>query len=160
MTDESSRPMGEDAESTPPQSQQPTPPPGMPTEDHDEATVLAGAGDFTSGEGLVAFAGIVIIAVWLIFSIIVTEYFISWLMLSLAVAATLLPRLNRETVERVHALPVLMKVIGYAIALIGVFALVEDLRFGEYEDIGDILGALATYAAAVMAFLGARQIKI
>lgn len=151
MTDETSPPTGDEPE--------PTQPPGT-TGEPDEASVLAGAGDFTSGEGLVAFAGIVIITVWVIFSIIVTEYFISWLMLSLAVAAAILPRLNRDTVERVHPLPVLMKVIGYAIALIGVFALVEDVRFGEYEDIGDILGALATYAAAVMAFVGSRQIKI
>lgn len=137
------------------------PPPAMgdPVEEHDTDTVLAGAGDFTSGEGLVAFAGILIIAVWLIFSIIVSEYFISWLMLSLAVAAAVLPRLDRSKVEQLHPLPLLMKVIGFAIALIGVFALFEDVRFEEFQDIGDILGGLATYAAAVMAFLGARQIK-
>ncbi|HEX6286920.1 MAG TPA: hypothetical protein VFZ80_05500 [Acidimicrobiia bacterium] len=129
-------------------------------ESHDTESVLAGAGDFTSGEGLVAFAGLVIIGVWVIFSIIVTEYFISWLMLLLAVAAAVLPRLDRYKVEKAQSLPVLMKVIGYAIAIIGVFALVEDLRFGEFEDIGDILGGLATYAACVMAFLGARQIDI
>ena len=160
MTDERMSESAGDEPDPPPQSQQPTHQSGMPAEEHDETAVPEGAGDFTSGEGLVAFAGIVIIAVWVIFSIIVTEYFISWLMLTLAVAATFLPRINREAVERMHPLPVLMKVIGYAIALIGVFALVEDVRFGEYEDIGDILGALGTYAAAIMAFMGARQIKV
>jgi hypothetical protein len=138
--------------------EEPTPP-GRHGDEHDDAKVMAGAGDFTSGEGLVAFAGIVIVVVWVIFSIIVAEYFIAWLMLALAVAAAVLPRLNRGTVEKFHPLPTLMKVIGYAIALIGVFALVEDLRFDEFNDIGDILGGLVTYAACVMAFIGARQIK-
>lgn len=143
-----------------PPAEPPAPPPmDDEVEEHDTESVLDGAGDFTSGEGLVAFAGIVIIVVWLIFSLIVSEYFISWLMLSLAVAAAVLPRLDRSKVETLHRLPVLMKVIGYAIALIGVFALVEDLRFDEFQDIGDILGGLGTYAASVMAFLGARQIK-
>lgn len=120
--------------------------------------VLAGAGDFTSGEGLVAFAGMVVVATWVIFDVLVTEYSITWLLLILGVAAAVLPRLDRATVEKMHPLPIMMKVIGYAIALIGVFSIVEDLRFGFYDEIGTILGALATYAAAVMAFLGARQI--
>lgn len=158
MTDEYPR---DPSQPTPPP--EPAPPPPQterPDDEHDTEAVLAGAGDFTSGEGLVAFAGILIVAVWVIFSIIVAEYFISWLMLSLAVAAAALPRLDRDKVDAVRPLPVLMKVIGYSIALIGVFALVEDVRFEEFQDIGDILGGLGTYAAAVMAFIGARQIKL
>jgi len=157
MTDEYPRdPMEPPAEPV----RQPPPPSPDPVDEHDTEEVLAGAGDFTSGEGLVAFAGIVIIGVWLIFAIILSEYGIDWLMLSLAVAAAVLPRLDRDKVERFHSLPMLMKVIGYAIALIGVFALISDVRFEEFQDIGDILGGLGTYAAAVMAFMGARQIKI
>lgn len=144
-----------------PPTEPPAAPPPMDTEpeSHDTESVLAGAGDFTSGEGLVAFAGLLIIGVWLIIVVIIGEYGISWLMLALAVAAAALPRLDRSKVERLHSLPVLMKVIGYGIALIGVFNVVEDLRFGYLDDLGDIIGGLATYAATAMAFIGARQIK-
>jgi hypothetical protein len=138
----------------------PQPEQAMPVEEHDASRVMAGAGDFTSGEGLVAFGGLLIVAVWLIFSVLITEYFISFLMLLLAVGAALLPRINRSTVESVSRLPVLMKVIGYSLALLGLFTLVEDVRFEAYDEIGAVLGALFTYAACVMAFIGARQIKI
>jgi hypothetical protein len=162
---------------TPPQSQQPTPPqspqpstppaqqpstpppPGMPVE-HDDAAVLEGAGDFTSGEGLVAFAGMVVIAVWVIFAIILNEYFINWLMLVLAVAAAVLPRVDRDQVEKLHPLPVLLKVAGYGIALIALVELISDIRYGVLDNVADILAGLITYVAGLMAFVGARQIKI
>lgn len=144
-----------------PPAEPPAPPPmdEEVVEEHQPETVLAGAGEFTSGEGLVAFAGMLVIAVWLIIVVIIGEYGVAWLMLLLAVAAAMLPRLERRKVEQVHSLSVLMKVLGYGIALIGLFALIEDLRFGELDDFGDILGGLGIYAAAVMAFIGARQIK-
>jgi len=152
MTDETHDvPMGE-----------PVPQPEPPPADVERDTgALAGAGDFTSGEGLVAFAGIVVVATWVIFDVLIADYGLNYIMLLLGVAAAVLPRLDRATVEKMHPLPLTMKVIGYGIALIGLFALIEDLRFaGNFDEIGVILGALATYAAAVMAFLGARQIEV
>jgi hypothetical protein len=129
-------------------------------EERDDSAVLEGAGDFTSGEGLVAFAGLVVIAGWLIFSVILADYGTDWLMLSLAVAAALLPRLDQEKVERFHSLPQLMKVIGYGLALLALFALILDVRYGILDDFSDILGGLVTYAAGAMAFMGARQIQL
>jgi hypothetical protein len=129
-------------------------------EERDDAAVLEGAGDFTSGEGLVAFAGLVVIAGWLIFSVILADYGTDWLMLSLAVAAALLPRLDQEKVERFHPLPHLMKVIGYGLALLALFSLILDVRYGILDDVSDILGGLVTYAAGAMAFMGARQIQL
>ncbi len=146
-------------------AQRPSQPPAEPSpatepvEEHHPESVLAGAGEFTSGEGLVAFAGLLIVAVWVIFAVIADEYGIDWTMLALAVAAAALPRLDRAKVDQFHSLPVLMKVIGYGLALFGVFNLIFDLRFGVLDDIGDILAGLVTYAASVMAFMGARQIK-
>lgn len=147
----------------PPQSPDPTPPPDMPPgmpPEHDDAAVLEGAGDFTSGEGLVAFAGMIVIAVWVVFAIILNEYFINWLMLVLAVAVAVLPRVDRGQVEKLHPLPVLMKVAGYGIALIALVELISNVRYGVLDNIADILAGLATYAAGLMAFVGARQIKI
>lgn len=131
-----------------------------PVDDHDEAAVLEGAGDFTSGEGLVAFAGMVLITVWLIFDIVINNYGMDNLVPLLAAVAILLPRLRRETVERVAPLPVLMKMTGWALLFVGVIEVIIDLRFNVYDDLGTVIGALVAYAGYVMAFVGARQIEI
>lgn len=144
---------------TPPPSSQPTPPPGMP-EEHDDAAVLAGAGDFTSGEGLVAFAGIVLLAVWLIFDIILASYGMDNTVAVLAATALLLPRVDRAKVEQFHPLASLMKVLGYALVAFGIVEVIIDVRFGALDEFSAVLGALISYAGYAMAFWGARQIEI
>jgi len=138
---------------------EPSRPPGMQPDEHDESSVLEGAGDFTSGEGLVAFAGMVLVAVWLIFDIAINNYGMDNLVPLIALVAILLPRLQRETVERVAPLPVLMKTTGWALLLIGVLELILDLRFNAYDNFPSVLGALGAYAGYAMAFVGARQIQ-
>ncbi len=138
----------------------PSRPPGMQPEERDDSAVLEGAGDFTSGEGLVAFAGMVLLAVWLIFDIAINNYGMDNLVPLIALVAILLPRLQRETVERFAPLPVLMKTTGWALLLIGVLEVIIDLRFNAYDDFPSILGALGAYAGYAMAFIGARQIEI
>lgn len=130
-----------------------------PSDDHDEAAMLEGAGDFTSGEGLVAFAGMVLLAVWLIFDIIVAEYSMDNLVPVLAAVAIVLPRLDRATVERVLPLPLLMKLTGWAIVLIGIVEVIIDVRFNAYQGFASVIGAIAAYAGYAMAFVGARQIS-
>ncbi len=49
--------------------------------------------DFTSGEGLVALAGIIILAVWIIFEVIAKDYSVTTLAIVLALFR------NRETVD-------------------------------------------------------------
>lgn len=128
--------------------------------EHDEQSILEGAGDFTSGEGLVAFAGMVLAAVWIIFDFIADGYDLNNTVFVLAVAVIVIPRLNRATVEKVHPVPVLMKVLGWALVAFGIMELAIDLRFNAYDDFGRVIGALAAYAGFTMAFVGARQIKI
>jgi hypothetical protein len=38
------------------------------------------------------------------------------------------------TIERVRPLPVILKVLGYAIALVGLFTVGKDIRFGVYDE--------------------------
>jgi hypothetical protein len=132
-----------------------------PVEEHDTDSVLDGAGDFTSGEGLVAFAGILLVADWLLFGLLANDYRVAWLALVPAIGAALLPRLDRPSVDAFHPLPNLMKVLGYVIAIIGALTIIEDIRFsgGVFDEFFGVVGALVAYAAFVMAFLGARQIK-
>ncbi len=117
-------------------------------------------GDFSTGQGMVALSGLLLLAVWLILEVILGEYSQPWIVLLLAAAAAILPRVNRASVEKLHPLPILMKTIGYALAIVGVFVIVDEVFndiFGT--DIGTIIGALLTYTAFVMAFMGARKIE-
>lgn len=141
-------------------AEEPVPPQGMPVPEHDDQAVLEGAGDFTSGEGLVVFAGFVLLAVWLIFTLILETYGLSEVVVVLAAFAALLPRVDRRRLERFHSLPVLLKAIGYVLFALGVFSLVIDVRFGGLDDFGSVIGALGSYAGYVMALIGARQIEI
>jgi hypothetical protein len=131
-----------------------------PVESQPEPIVTSGAGEFTSGEGLVAFAGILVIGVWLVFDILATEYFVDSLTMLLAVAAAVSPRVRRASVERIAPLAAIMKTIGYAIAVLGVIALIEDVRYELLDEVWAVIGGIIFYAAAVMAYIGARQIKI
>lgn len=130
-----------------------------PPDEHDQAAVLEGAGDFTSGEGLVSFAGMVLLAVWLIFDIVVNAYGVDNLVPVLAAVAVLAPRLDRSTVERVLPLPIVMKLTGWALVLVGIVEIIIDVRFNAYQDFAGVIGALAAYAGYAMAFVGARQIQ-
>jgi hypothetical protein len=116
---------------------------------------------FTTPTGMVALGGIVLIATWLVFGVLLNDYWIGWLALLLAVVAVLLLRGSGSFAEKIAPIPVLAKTIGYLLALIGVFALVEDLRFadGTLNEFPDVIGALASYAGYVIAFMGARSIK-
>lgn len=129
-----------------------------PTEDATANLV----GDFSTGEGMVTLAGIILLAVWLIFEVITDDYSISTLEFILASGAVILPRLDRDKVESYLSLGRIMKLIGYVLALIGVVEIVFALETSAFSDIGGmtLFAVLLTYAAYVVAFLGARQIKI
>jgi len=126
-----------------------------------EVSTAEGGGDFTSGEGLVAFAGVVLVVGWLIFGVLANDYWVGWVALVPAIAAVILPRVDRAAVERYHPLPLVMKALGYTIAIVGVLAIVEDIRFAGnvFDEVLGVIGALAAYAGYVMAFIGARQIQ-
>jgi hypothetical protein len=128
--------------------------------ERDDDTVLQGAGDFTSGEGLVTFAGMILLAIWVIFDVFLDEYGVGVLTLLLAALVVIAPRMSRQSVEKVLPLPVIIKVAGYTLALIGAISVIAALEGGFYDDALTIIAALAEYAAFAMAFIGARQIEI
>ena len=136
----------------------------MTDESHDaemeEQSAPTAGGDFSSGEGLVAFAGIVILGVWVIFDLIVDNYGMDNTIAVMALADEVVHSLNRTTVERVHSMPVIMKLLGWALVVFCVIEIILDLRFGVYDDVGVIVAALIAYAGYAMAFMGARSIEI
>jgi UDP-N-acetylmuramyl pentapeptide phosphotransferase/UDP-N-acetylglucosamine-1-phosphate transferase len=135
----------------------------------DPASTQAESGDVSpsagsnlrSGEKMVSLGGLILIVGYLVFGLLANEYWVAWLPLLLAVFAVLLPRIDNGFVEKIAELPVLMKAIGYAIAIIGVFTLIEDVRFAgsTLDEFIEIIGALVAYAGFGFAFVGARSIK-
>lgn len=141
--------------------EQHTPEPEMPEPAAEASASSMSMGDFSTGQGMVALSGIILLAVWLIFEVITDDYGVATLTILLAAAAAILPRVNRASVEVYHSLSSLMKAIGYALAILGVVDIVGDLETSAFSDIGGLtlLAALLTYAAYVIAFLGARKIE-
>lgn len=139
-----------------PDSEGTEPDPGQETPGAD----LAGTGgDFSSGEGMVALAGMIMLGVWLIFDVFLDDFGLSDLEFLLAVTAVVVPRLNPAAVEKVNTVSTTMKMTGYAIAIVGAFYVIRAIESGFYDDALTIIGALITYAAYAVAFLGARSIR-
>lgn len=128
-----------------------------------EGTATTGSNDlFSSSEGMVAFGGGVLIAAYVIFDFIWAEYFVGFLVTLLAVLAVVLPRASRAFVEKIAPLPVLMRAVGYTLAVLGVLAITSDIRYvtSALDDVPEILGALVTYAGFAIVYLGARSIEV
>jgi hypothetical protein len=124
-------------------------------------SALGEMADFSSGEGLVAFAGILILAIWVIFDIFTDDTGFGTLTLLLAAVAVIVPRLDPETVAKAHPVPVVMKLAGYALGFIGVIDIVFVIETGFFDgyEAFETISALLTWVAFAMAFLGARSIK-
>ena len=112
-----------------------------------------------SGIALVWIGAGLVLASWIVFEIIVGEYFVSNVGLVLAASLVVLPRLAPRAVGAIAPLASFTKVVGYALAFSGVIELLDDLRFEALEDFASILGGLVAYAGYVLAFIGARNIK-
>lgn len=124
------------------------------------ASPMAALGDFSTGEGMVALAGMILLAIWLIFEVITDDFSLGTLTILLAAAAVILPRVDRAKVESYHPLGSLMKVIGYALAGIGVIEIIYHLETSFFSGVGGmtVLAAILGYVAYVAAFMGARRI--
>lgn len=139
--------------------------PGTPegTEGTTSASPTVGDGSqFSTPAGMVALGGWILIGVWLVFGVFLTDYFVAWPQLMLAIAAVLLTAGSKELFEKVAPVPVLLKIVGYLLAIMGLVAFIDDVRFfdGTLNEFPDLIGALASYVAYVLAFLGARAIKV
>ncbi|MGB7860156.1 MAG: hypothetical protein WBM90_06635 [Acidimicrobiia bacterium] len=116
---------------------------------------------FSSPQGMVALGGIVLIGTYIVFGLLLNDYWVGWIAMILAIAAVALPRMDGTFVEKLAPTPVLSKIVGYLLAVVGVLVVIEDLRFadGTLNEFPDVIGAIASYVGYVIAFLGARSIK-
>lgn len=117
---------------------------------------------FSSSEGMVSFGGGLLIVAYLLFGLILNDYWVDWIALLFAVFAVLIPRANRHFIEKFAPMNAVMKALGYTIGIIGIFAVTANIRFAssQLDDFTEILGALVAYAGYVLAYLGARSIEV
>ena len=127
----------------------------------EEGLVTEDTSDFSTGEGMVALAGIILVGVWLVFDIIISRYSMTTVAVLVGAIAAIVPRFDPESVEKVMPMASIMKILGYGMALIGVIEIITDISFATsiYDNILGIIGALIAYGAYAMAWVGARQVE-
>ena len=114
-----------------------------------------------SGDTLVMWGALAVLASWVIFEVIVEEYFVSTLSTALAIFLVVVPRIDADAIRNLARPASIAKLFGYLLVAAGVVELVDDLR-GNIFDAGGaaIFGALVAYAGYVLTFLGARKIEL
>jgi hypothetical protein len=108
-----------------------------------------------SGETMVMVSGILILGVYVIFGLIANEWYPSFVSVVAATFAVILPRVT--SVGSGISGSTLLKIMGYVIAVAGLWDFVFTLRFG-WDGFVDVVGWLLLAASAVLAFVGARAI--
>jgi len=115
--------------------------------------------EFSAGEGMVALGGAIVALVYIL-ELFLDDYSVHLTGLIIAIVVVGLPRLDRNFVEKIAPLPVLMKLGGYLLGVAGVIQILSDLAQGNFDPFVAALAAIATYAGYAIAFLGARSIEI
>lgn len=110
-------------------------------------------------ERLIMFGAVLVLGVYVLFELIMGEYFQSWITLVAAAFILILPRVDRSASDQVAPLPVLLKVLAYVVALGGLLQALNEIRFGDLDEVIEVVGALIAYAGYLLSFLGARSIK-
>lgn len=103
----------------------------------------------------------VILGGWLLFGIILDDYFTDWTVLLAAVFVLILTRSDGGFHEKIATKMTLLKVLGYAVGILAVFELIFDLRFagGVLNSFVEILGAIALFGGSALVFMGARALE-
>lgn len=114
-----------------------------------------------SGDTLVMWGALAVLAVWVIFEVIAEDYFLGTATVALAIVIALVPRIDAKAISALTSPAAFMKLAGYGLVALGVVELVSDLRNNLFDaGGGTIIGALVGYAAFALTFFGARKIEV
>jgi hypothetical protein len=129
------------------------------TDEYDEARHAGSTGAGTA-EMLIRIGAAIVLADYVIFGLLMNEYFFFWGTVLFAAYALFAAwvRSNRSTASWPVSYGWTMKLIGYSVGFLGAFELVEDLRFGLLDNTAEVLGGIVLYAGAFLMFWGARQL--
>ena len=114
--------------------------------------------DFSSGEGMVALGGAIVALIYIL-ELFLKDYSVHTSGPVIAIVVVGLPRLDRDFVEKVAPLPVLLKLGGYLLGVAGVIQILSDLSGGNLDPFVAAIAAIGTYMGYAIAFLGARSIE-
>jgi hypothetical protein len=109
----------------------------------------------SSDSGLLMIGAAIVLGAWLIFDVIMGEF--GYVAFYYAVAALVLMsilgvgglRLSNRT----------LKLLGYFMGLVGLFLLVDDLRYGFPDGVADNLANIVFYVGFLLMFVGARGLS-
>jgi hypothetical protein len=143
----------------PPGTPDPTPAP-EPTATPPMAPQTAGSAmGSMSGETMVMAGAALVLASYVIFSLILRDYGQSAMTVTAAIFVIILFQVKPAWVTAIAPIPVLLKTLGYTIATVGVLEFLGDVRSEILDNASTIIGAIVAYVGYVLAFLGARSIK-
>jgi len=133
-------------------------PEDQPGHAHAAAPMIAGLG---SGERLLGLGAVLFFVNFLLFELILDEYtiFTGTLLVAGYALLALWVRHNRPSAKWPLPYVWLMWVFGLTAGFLGLIELLDDLRYGVLDNGADILGGLLGYGAALLMFLGGRQLK-
>jgi hypothetical protein len=109
---------------------------------------------------LIRIGAAIIIADWLLFDIILDEYYFFTLTLLIALSALFAAWVRTSRPSSTWPLPYawIMKLLGYTAGTLVLIEFIGDLRYGVLDNAGNILGGIVLYAGAFVMFWGARQL--
>ncbi|HSJ82816.1 MAG TPA: hypothetical protein VLA91_03260 [Acidimicrobiia bacterium] len=136
-----------------------TPEPTQPPEPTPPRTTAGPSLGSMSGETLVMIGAALVLASYVIFQLITGDLFQYITTLVAAAFAVLIPLVDKDRIGGIAPVPVLMKALGYIIAVSGIFEILYAVRFDVMNDAMAVIASLVAYAGYVLAFLGARSIE-
>lgn len=144
-----------------PPSAPPPPPPAAPVGGGLGQEISASFAKLGPGEMLVVVGAVIVLADWFLFDLVIDRYPIypvSFLLAVLVVATAYVHQKGRP--DPVPYVTVLF-VAGGMLGLMGAWDMIEEIRDNIFGDAGfvTILGALGYYAGAILAGVGALQLR-
>lgn len=113
-----------------------------------------------SGDTLVTWGALLVLASWVIFEVIAEEYFLATSTVAVALVVAVLPRIDAAAITGVAPTGAFLKLAGYTLVALGIAELVYNIRINIFDQgASAIIGALVAYAGFILAFMGARAIK-
>lgn len=114
-----------------------------------------------SGDTLVMWGALAVLASWVIFEVIAEEYFVSTMSAALAIFLVAVPRIDGDAIKGLARPASLAKFGGYLLVCIGIVEVVADIRNNIFEaGAATIFGALVAYVGYALSFIGARKIEL
>jgi len=126
-----------------------------------EAAVSSMMEGLGQGERLVGIGAALLLVHFVVFEVLIEEYFFPTTLLLIAGAVVLAVwvKQNRSSASWPIPFSDLLWASGLVAGFYGVVEFLTDIRRGLLDDAGDLIGALIFYGACVLMVLGARAIK-